>query len=414
MNDNDSSEQIPPDAGAPEPALSLAKACSGLAEGDLASETWDSTEPNLPVAPAFPEMLSPTGDLPLFHSFSQPEPIAPKRIPHLGHLAFLALLTVAALLCVSGLTQLALHHHLFGVSTVEAALTDIHYTLGTMAILYLLTFLAGALLFPLFWHKSLLAGLQWNISSAFDHRQRLLATAGGCFVLAIVNGILLPGPNDTPIDKMFSTPGAAWLLFGFGVTIAPFFEEIAFRGFLLPALSTAFDWVADQVSGEFSPAEDERPGRNRGSMAIASFVLSIPFIALSPRPAGYYATRVLIVAIWSAGMALWWARVNSSTVTAGRHPRISLDLRAHPIWSLPAMVVASVLTSFPFALMHGEQTGWAIGPFLMLVGVSLVLCWVRLSTRSLAASVLVHTCYNFMLFTLMLLGTEGFQHLNKL
>jgi membrane protease YdiL (CAAX protease family) len=296
-------------------------------------------------APVFPETLSPTDDLPLFHSFTQPESVVLRRIPHLGHLAFLALLALVALLCVSGLTQLALHYRLFGISTVEAALTDIHYTLGTMAILYLLTFASGLLLFPLFWHKSLLAGLQWNVSSALHHRQRLLATAGGCFVLAIVNGILLPGPNDTPIDKMFSTPGAAWLLFGFGVTFAPFFEEIVFRGFLLPALATAFDWVAER--------------------------------------------------------------------TAGKPPR-EPDESGHPQWSLSSMTLASVLTSVPFALMHGEQTGWAIGPFLMLVGVSLVLCWVRLSTRSLAASVLVHTCYNFMLFSLMLLGTEGFRHLNKL
>jgi hypothetical protein len=64
--------------------------------------------------------------------------------------------------------------------------------------------------------------------------------------------------------------------------------------------------------------------------------------------------------------------------------------------------------------MHAEQTGHALGPFLMLVCVSLVLCWARLSTRSLAASVLVHASYNFMLFAFMLLGTEGFRHLDKM
>jgi hypothetical protein len=64
--------------------------------------------------------------------------------------------------------------------------------------------------------------------------------------------------------------------------------------------------------------------------------------------------------------------------------------------------------------MHAEQTGYSIGPFLLLLCVSLVLCWARLSTRSLAASVLVHACYNFMLFFFMLLGTGGFQHLDKM
>jgi hypothetical protein len=64
--------------------------------------------------------------------------------------------------------------------------------------------------------------------------------------------------------------------------------------------------------------------------------------------------------------------------------------------------------------MHAEQTARALGPFLLLVTVSLVLCWVRLSARSLAASVLVHASYNLLLFSLMLLGTGGFRHLDKL
>jgi hypothetical protein len=39
---------------------------------------------------------------------------------------------------------------------------------------------------------------------------------------------------------------------------------------------------------------------------------------------------------------------------------------------------------------------------------------VRLVTRSLAASTLVHACYNFMIFFLMLVSTGGFQHLDKI
>ena len=78
------------------------------------------------------------------------------------------------------------------------------------------------------------------------------------------------------------------------------------------------------------------------------------------------------------------------------------------------MVVGSVLTSVPFALMHGAQTSWSLGPFVLLIFVSLVLCSVRLYTRSLAASTLVHACYNFMLFSFMLLGTGGFKHLDKM
>ena len=53
-------------------------------------------------------------------------------------------------------------------------------------------------------------------------------------------------------------------------------------------------------------------------------------------------------------------------------------------------------------------------PIFLLVGVSLSLCWVRLSTRSLAASTIVHASYNFLLFSLMFLETGGFKNLDKM
>jgi membrane protease YdiL (CAAX protease family) len=39
---------------------------------------------------------------------------------------------------------------------------------------------------------------------------------------------------------------------------------------------------------------------------------------------------------------------------------------------------------------------------------------VRLKTRSLAASTLVHACYNFIIFALALIGTGGFRHFDKM
>jgi membrane protease YdiL (CAAX protease family) len=281
----------------------------------------------------------------LFQSWTQPEIHPPARIPHFGHLCILALLTIPALLGVSLLIRSALYFHLFGISTLQQAITDIHYMLGSMAALYLFTLAASALIFPLYWRKSLLAGLQWHGATALKLRRRLFAAAFVCFLLALANGLLMPGPENAPIDKIFRIPGAAWLLFAFGITFAPFFEEIVFRGFLLPALCTAWDWAIEQSTGK---------------------------------------------------------------------PALPLDENGHPQWSVFAMAVASVLTSIPFALMHAEQTGHALGPFLLLVCVSLVLCWARLSTRSLAASVLVHASYNFMLFALMLLGTGGFRHLDRM
>jgi hypothetical protein len=164
-------------------------------------------------------------------------------------------------------------------------------------------------------------------------------------VLAGASSLISPGPTNAPIDKIFRAPGAAWLLFVFGVTFAPFFEEMFFRGFLLPALCTAVDWCGETIA---------------------------------------------------------------------HRPRRPLGPNGHPQWSIGAMALGAIATSIPFAMIHAAQTGYSVGPFVLLAGVSMVLCAVRLATRSLASSILVHACYNLILFSIMLIGTNGFRHLEKM
>jgi len=282
---------------------------------------------------------------PVFQYIPQPVVRRPPRIPNFGHLMLFALMAVVGLVGASILVQTALHFHLFGVATAQDAMGDVHYTLGSEAIFYLFTFAACLVFFPLIWHEGFFAGLQWNGATALRLYRRLFVAAVICFLLALLNGYLLPGPTNAPIDKIFRAPGAAWWLFAFGVTFAPFFEEMIFRGFLLPSLCTACDWFVERTHGEPPPPLGEK---------------------------------------------------------------------GHPEWSFGAMVFASVFTSVPFALMHAAQTGYSVGPFVLLVFVSLVLCWARLSTRSLAASVMIHACYNFMLFSLMMLGTGGFRNLQRM
>lgn len=306
-----------------------------------------TAEQSAPEVPAGAEAQIVFGEPPrlLFQQYLEPEVMEEPRIPHMGHVGILVLIALCALFAASLVARAGVEIHLFGVTTIAQAATEIHYTLGSEAIFYLLTFAGSLLIFPLLWHKSFFAGLQWNGKTALRLRGRLISAAILCFILAILNGMLIPGPSDAPIDRIFRIPGAAWMLFAFGVTLAPFFEELGFRGFLLPAFCTAFDWVAEKVTGA---------------------------------------------------------------------PPLFPDENGHPQWSRPAIGVASVLTSILFALMHGDQTGYAFGPFLLLICVSLVLCWARLGTRSLAASVLVHACYNFILFSFMFFGTSGFRHLERM
>jgi membrane protease YdiL (CAAX protease family) len=59
------------------------------------------------------------------------------------------------------------------------------------------------------------------------------------FVLSLaLQGLahLLPIPKNLPIDLFFRTPGEAWALTAFSITLAPLLEELFFRGFLYPVL----------------------------------------------------------------------------------------------------------------------------------------------------------------------------------
>ncbi len=313
--------------------------------------TGEPESPNPAAGLAMPQFMSAPPAVeeilraPIFAVEAEPPALREERIPHLGHLALLGLLAAFGLIGTMMLVPLAMHFHLFGVTSLAQAATDYRYALGSQAAQYIFTFAGCLVVFPLIWHKPFFDGIHWHGATALNRIARLISAAVLCFFVAMINGVLMPGPTNAPIDELFKAPGAAWILFAFGVTLAPFFEEMAFRGFVLPALCTAYDWSAEHFTG------------------------------------------------------------------ASRRP---LDEFDNPQWSLPAMIFASLVTSVPFALMHGAQTGWSLGPFLLLIFVSLVLCAVRLRTRSLAASTMVHACYNFMLFSFMLLGTGGFKHLDKM
>jgi len=360
----------------------------------------DIAPPDLYTPPTEPDIAAP-----LFHLEPEPE----SRIPNFGHLLVLAIIAFLGFVAAGLAVQIAFRSHLWGVKTIEQATTDIHYTLASMAVLYVVSFAIAFFLFPLLWDKPFFAGLQWNARAALRHIWLLLAAASFCFVLAMVDELVLPGPSNAPIDKMFSNTAAAWLLFAFGVTVAPFFEEITFRGFLLPALCTAYDWIAEYIASE---NQLSRPALVVGSAAASS---ALAVFCEQKYGTHRLAERALLFCFIPliCGLAFFWLYQRCRTVGAGSRVR-PLGPNGHPQWSLAAIIAGSVLTSVPFAAMHADQTGYSLGPFVLLFCVSLILCFARISTRSLAASTLVHATYNLILFTLMFFGTNGFKHLDKM
>lgn len=266
------------------------------------------------------------------------------RSPNIVDAFLFGILLILGLLITTGFLGVALYFHWFGLRSFAAAQNDTRLALVTQLVIYLVA-LAGAVpLFRMVWGRSYLGGLHWHAETALRHKGKLVLAAVGCNLIAVLGNYLLPFPEHAPIDKMFGSAGDAWMLFAFGVTVAPFFEEMMFRGFLLPAIATAWDWSVERMTGA---------------------------------------------------------------------PSRGVDAAGNPLWSGAAMVVAALVVSAPFALMHAAQVGNSWGPVSLLYCVSLVLCAVRLWTKSLAASTLVHAAYNFMIFSVMLVGTDGFRHLDK-
>jgi hypothetical protein len=69
---------------------------------------------------------------------------------------------------------------------------------------------------------------------------------GTSVVIQFVSNFL-PIPKSLPIDEFFKSTHAAWALAIFGVVVAPFFEELFFRGFLYPALYRRVGFLAASV-----------------------------------------------------------------------------------------------------------------------------------------------------------------------
>jgi len=288
------------------------------------------------------------------------------RVPNLGH-AVLFVSFSGLLLLLSQLVALSLSHDAHKTAQV---LIEPKRELASMAVTYVLALASCFLVFPLLWGRGLLAGLNWNGAKALRLAVRLVSlglSVGWC-VQALSS--LIPMPKSIPMDDFFKTPSDVWLVTIFGTLLAPLFEEVTFRGFLLPAFSIAFDWLGPMLRylAVFSLA---RLRRREPPMRIAGFREDA-----------------------SAGL---------SSETGNLYFR-----------SRTAVVLASVVTSVLFARMHAEQLGHAWAAVGILFGVSLLLSVMRIKTRSLACSTVVHASYNLSVFLTLFMATGGYRHLEKI
>src|SRR5450631_1243810 len=120
---SDLPEQLPHDPANTDPRLADLPPAIGVESApDPAPDTTASATPLLPSLDQ--------DTRPLFESYLKP---SQERIPHIGHLGILFLISLLGLGLAAVLAHVAVTYHLYGVKDFTQAATEIHYTLGTEA-----------------------------------------------------------------------------------------------------------------------------------------------------------------------------------------------------------------------------------------------------------------------------------------
>jgi len=168
---------------------------------------------------------------------------APHRIPNLGH-ALLFLGITGLFLFLTQLLILGLTHP--GTIGGKTAITSVppKLLIGTEALTYVLTLAISWFVFPLLWKRPFATGIEANPDAARRNALRLIPIGLTLSFAVQALSSLIAIPKDIPMDDFFRTPSDVWLVTLFGIFLAPLFEEILFRGFLLPAVAIAYDWLS--------------------------------------------------------------------------------------------------------------------------------------------------------------------------
>jgi membrane protease YdiL (CAAX protease family) len=244
-----------------------------------------------------------------------PPPPPPRRIPNFGHTVLFFTIAIIVLLLTSvSVFALVMGFHLLGTETPEQLLREPRLLIPSMAVAYLI---AGAIVWAIFtylWQRTFLQGLHWNFAAVRRRWKPLLA---GGIVLSLAVQFLsnfLPVPKTLPIDDFFRTSADVWLVALFGTFVAPLFEELAFRGFLLPSLASAWDWLQGQRE---DTGVDQDPHWSVAALVVSCTITSIAFALVhADQLAHAWAPLAVLfaVSLVLCGVRLWTQSLAASTL----------------------------------------------------------------------------------------------------
>jgi uncharacterized protein len=280
-----------------------------------------SEEPAVTV-PVFRPPVSPEDQTLFFpNTEGTPPPEPPVRIPHLGHaLLFLA---IFGAFFFTQLLLLGLTHPAVIAGKAQAGNFSPKLLVASQAVMYIGTLALSWLIFPLLWKRSFPDGLQLNLDAARRNFARLIPI--GLVLSFTVQAIssLATMPKNIPLDDFLRTPSDIWLVTIFGTLVAPFFEEVAFRGFLLPAFAIAYDWL----SLPRTPAAHEQWSSSnrltRPALVFSTVFTSILFAAIHGFQVSF-AWPVLIL-LFCVSLVLSYVRLRLRSVMASTLIHVSYN-----------------------------------------------------------------------------------------
>jgi membrane protease YdiL (CAAX protease family) len=282
---------------------------------------FSSEEPAVTV-PVFRPPVSPE-DQTLFFPNAEGTPPAepPVRIPHLGHAALFLAIAGSFLLLVQ-LLFLGFNHPAIGARGAAGAMSP-KFLIGSEALSYLATLALSWFIFPLLWKRPFAEGIQANPDAARRNAIRLIPIGLLLSVTVQATSSLISLPKNIPMDDFFRTPSDIWLVAAFGTLLAPLFEEVLFRGFLLPAFAIAYDWL----SLPRTPAAHEQWRSNnkltRPSLVFSAVLTSILFAALHGQQTAF--TWPVLVLLFCVSLVLSYVRLRLRSVMASTLIHISYN-----------------------------------------------------------------------------------------
>jgi membrane protease YdiL (CAAX protease family) len=246
-------------------------------------------------------------------SFETYREMFPRRIPNFGH----ALLFVSFAGMVLVICQLILFAMGMSPAGAQGGVITIQHPklqLAALAATYLTTLLMAWLFFPVIWQRSFLDGVSWHWATARRQAGKLLSL--GLLLGAGVQIVtyFVTTPKSSPIDNFFSTPWDAWLITLFGTIVAPVFEEICFRGFLVPAFAIAFDWLRLPRTPEAREHWQTTTTLTPAALIFSAIMSSVFFAWLHAEQVSH--VSAILFVLFSVSLVLTFVRVRTQSVAS--------------------------------------------------------------------------------------------------